>query len=47
MYRRFKPLSTMLLEIEELPGSLDLINEEIYVPRKRSVPSLAGAFVLI
>jgi hypothetical protein len=47
MYRRFKPLSAMLLEIGELPGSLDLIDEEIYVPRKRSVPSPAGAFVLI
>ena len=36
----------MLREIGELPGSLDLNDEEIYVPRERSVPSPAGAFAL-
>jgi hypothetical protein len=46
MYRRFKPLSAMLLEIGELRGSLDLNDEEIYVPRERPVPSPAGAFAL-
>jgi hypothetical protein len=47
MYRRLKALLAMLLEIGELPGSLDLIDEEIFVPRKRSVLSPAKALALI
>jgi hypothetical protein len=46
MYRRLKALSAMLLEIGELPGSLDLIDEEIFVLRMRSVLSPAGALAL-